>query len=188
MRRDKLAAIADLMESMDDGTEPRVYKGRNVGFDMSAWLARRPPMGILTNEPCGYAACAIGHAVLAGILDDELVFIGKTFGVGPDKEIGPLPLEWLDANEAKPHAGFMVRHIDRDRWGETDFRPIDSVAIALGLDREVARFLFLPTQYRGAHESCATPASVAKRIRYILDGGDIEWWDAILDEPVMGRG
>lgn len=185
MNVEKLTAIAEMLESMDaEDTTSRVYDGRNVRFDMSTWLARRAPDE--PNEPCGFAACAIGHAVLAGILDDALVFVGLT-SYGTEKELGPEPLVYLDAHE-KPRNAFAVRHVDRDRWDAINPSAINAVAAALGVDWEVARFLFLPNQYRGAHESQTPPAAVAKRIRYILSGGDIEWWDAIRDQPVIERG
>lgn len=156
MRADLLVAIADLLDTLPpdgDATTPK--------FDLEYWSGPAPDPMRPSSSFCGTSACAIGHAILAGLLPD-LLMVRQT-----------LPWKTVVKPDDIPTVSDVVI-LSRDDFdaGAPHHPPALYVARALDITQDNVEFLFYPSAYEAefGHNN-PPPSVVATRIRRFVAAG-----------------
>lgn len=155
MNTDRLLAIADMLTALPTRSTEAPDTPR---FDMRYWSIHEP-------NHCGTSACAIGHAILAGLLPD-LVMVDDRFAT-------PRLLETVQ--DVVAH-GRSVRVMSRTMYDEkpNGIGMSDAaVAAALGITHAEARWLFYPSFYDD-YDTNPTADVVAERIRRFVRQGGVD--------------
>lgn len=156
MKTDRLLAIADMLTALPTRSTEAPDTPR---FDMRHWSIHEP-------NHCGTSACAIGHAILAGLLPD-LVMVDDRFKT-------PRLLETVQDIVLY---GRLVKIMSRAVYDRTPGavggpHSENYVAAALGIDLGEARWLFYSSYYE--NEPDLTPGVVAARIRRFVRQGGVD--------------
>lgn len=155
-----LTKLRDYLNLIDKSDGEVSYGGRPVSFDLGQWFGTDV-------EECGFAACAIGHGILAGIIPGVII---------SEQQNDTQPFRYsldIESPEDLKHARIGANFTLRDS-AEGTASGSDTARRFLGMGEPAFRYCFYfgsyPERAPGPEGIRVTPAMVAEHIQDVLDG------------------
>lgn len=155
-----LSDIRDLMLKAHEQGDALTYGKTHVPVNLNDWLV---------HNDCGFAACAIGHAILAGLLPSiELHFYTPPMLVSPSVACGEELENVAPLMEQRRRKYPTTTNVSSMRHsGEGGFVGVEYLAQVLDVSTDDVCWLFTPCAYS---PKTATALDVANRIDDLIHG------------------